>query len=212
MEKLNLEVKKTARIHTIGTLGKHIKKVWIVFHGYGMQSTYFIRKFEGLDDGATLVLAPEGLSRFYLSGTYGRVGASWMTKEDREDDIEDNMNYIDQIYDHVLEEAGEEVELTILGFSQGSPTACRWLVHRKPENARLMVWGSDVPKDVLTKENRNYLNRLNTRMFIGDNDPYISADRLEQFREVLNEFELNYELIVYNGEHKVMPDVLQEYV
>ena len=36
-------------------------------------------------------MAPEGLSRFYLEGFSGKVGATWMTREDRLNDID---NYL----------------------------------------------------------------------------------------------------------------------
>lgn len=208
MQKMKLQVTKTARIHQVGTIGKHIKKVWIVLHGYGMLTEYFIKKFETLDDGETLVLAPEGLSRFYLSGTYGRVGSSWMTKDEREDDIADNMQYLDQLYETIHSQVAEGTELTVLGFSQGSPTACRWLMHRRPGNSRLKVWASDIPSDVLIPENKEYLNALDIQLFVGDNDKYIDEERVEKFTALIDAQEVKYTLTRYEGEHKIYPEVL----
>src|SRR5690554_3872961 len=42
------------------------------------------------------------MHRFYRKGTQGRVGASWMTKEARLDDIEDNHKYLDKLAEHLL--------------------------------------------------------------------------------------------------------------
>jgi hypothetical protein len=87
MSKHSITVSKKARYYQIGEASPIIKKVWIVLHGYAMLSEFFIKKFENLNDGSTLIIAPEALNRFYIDGTYNRVGASWMTKEERITDI-----------------------------------------------------------------------------------------------------------------------------
>ena len=54
-------------------------------------------KQEGKDSAEELgytIIAPQGLHKFYLEGTSGRVGASWMTKENREDDIKNYLVYL----------------------------------------------------------------------------------------------------------------------
>jgi hypothetical protein len=61
----------------------------LVTHGYGQLAKTFIRRFEPIMDAQTLVVAPEGLSRFYWGGFDGPVVASWMTREDRLDEIAD---------------------------------------------------------------------------------------------------------------------------
>src|ERR1051325_10016453 len=54
--------------------------------------------------GRRRLVAPEGLSRFYLSerATERRVGASWMTREDRLAEIADYLGYLDAVYDDVF--------------------------------------------------------------------------------------------------------------
>ena len=78
----------------LGNPQSNISKVWFVLHGYAMLSEFFIQKFKNLDDGNTLIIAPEALNRFYINDYYSRVGASWMTKEERKTDIEENINYL----------------------------------------------------------------------------------------------------------------------
>ena len=90
MYKNYLDVTKRAKYYQIGEANSSIKKVWMVFHGYAMLSEFFIKKFEVLNDGETLVIAPEALNRFYITENFSRVGASWMTKEDREDNVNVN--------------------------------------------------------------------------------------------------------------------------
>ncbi len=67
------------------------RKLLIALHGYGQLAQYFAKKFDQLPKEYAL-LVPEGMHRFYLDGNSGRVGASWMTKEGREMDIDDNLH------------------------------------------------------------------------------------------------------------------------
>ena len=96
-----------------------------VLHGYGQLAEYFIRKFEPQRAAGWRVVAPEGAHRFYLQGTEGRVGASWMTREARLEDIADYVQSLDALRDTLdPERSGPQV---LLGFSQGVATALRWL-------------------------------------------------------------------------------------
>ena len=78
----------TAHYYTIGTPSDKIKRVFFVLHGYGQLASQIIHKFDAVMED-TLIVAPEGLSRFYWNESKGIVGASWMTKKDRLDEIED---------------------------------------------------------------------------------------------------------------------------
>jgi hypothetical protein len=79
----HITVKKTARYFILGEAGPFTRQVWFVCHGYGFLGGDFLKNFEALNEKEHLVVASEGLHRFYLYGTGGKVGASWMTKEDR---------------------------------------------------------------------------------------------------------------------------------
>ena len=120
MLKKSISVSKKARYYQIGDPNKNISNVWIVLHAYAMLSEFFIQKFKNLDNGNTLIIAPEALNRFYIDGTYNRVGASWMTKEERESDIEENIQYLNAIIESIYSDVGHrDFNLNVLGFSQG---------------------------------------------------------------------------------------------
>ena len=124
-ESAHLEVTRTARYWTLGPDGSNRTGTLYALHGYGQLAEYFIRKFQPLADEGWRVVAPEGGHRFYLQGTEGRVGASWMTREDRLLDIKDYVLFLDQLRSamgHAVE--GPDV---MLGFSQGVATAMRWM-------------------------------------------------------------------------------------
>jgi hypothetical protein len=91
-------VPRSARYYTLGPTHGFPREVWIVCHGYGQLASRFLGQFAGLDDGTRLIVAPEALSRFYLDPIperrdqrNPRVGATWMTKEDRDAEIADQL-------------------------------------------------------------------------------------------------------------------------
>src|SRR5256885_14142400 len=119
---------RTARYFTVGSL-RGAGEVWFACHGYGQLASRFLEKLRVLDDGTRFLVAPEGLSRFYLSEspTERRVGASWMTREDRLAEIEDYVRFLDAVYADVLGLI-DRSQMTVhaLGYSQGAATASRW--------------------------------------------------------------------------------------
>ncbi|WP_261990367.1 hypothetical protein [Hymenobacter sp. BT188] len=62
-----LTVARTARYYQLGELTERTRHIWFVCHGYGQLAAYFIRHFAVLTEANdTVIIAPEGLSRFYL--------------------------------------------------------------------------------------------------------------------------------------------------
>src|SRR5881409_4124826 len=104
MHEHHLSVSRTARYFTLGESSRAVGEVWFACHGYGQLAARFLEKLRVLDDGTRYLVAPEGLSRFYLTErtTERRVGASWMTREDRLAEIADYVRYLDAVYDDVF--------------------------------------------------------------------------------------------------------------
>ena len=90
-------VPRTARYWTAGPPPTEALGTLYVLHGYGQLAQFFVRKFQAAADSGWHVVAPEGGHRFYLKGTSGRVGASWMTREDRLSDIDDYVAFLDAL-------------------------------------------------------------------------------------------------------------------
>jgi predicted esterase len=155
----HLAVARTARYYTIGGEGDNaneIRELWIVCHGYGQLAAKFLEAFMPLATPWRRIVAPEGLSRFYLErsrvgvNTQAGVGATWMTREDREHEIVDQVAYLDALLDHLLPAAsGSRVRLRVLGFSQGVATVSRWLVRgRRVRADEVVLWAGSFPTDV----------------------------------------------------------------
>ncbi|MFW5658828.1 MAG: alpha/beta hydrolase, partial [Bacteroidota bacterium] len=144
--------KRTARFMTLGQANADTREVWVVFHGYGQLVRYFIRHFHPLANHTRFMLAPEGLSRFYLGdGEWQRVGASWMTKESRLDEIDDQLRFLNQLFAQETQNINwAHTKLVLFGFSQGVATAWRWLLQGKlPVSASALVaWAGMPPQEL----------------------------------------------------------------
>lgn len=208
MKSQHLKVEHQARYTTLGSETGKITKLWIVLHGYGQLATYFIRNFEPINDGQTLVVAPEGMNRFYLKGFSGRVGATWMTKEDRLTDIANNNSYLDQLVAHYREKY-PEAELTLFGFSQGTATAVRWVCQAQTLPARLILWSGSFPEDLDWAKDIPLLNQLNPIFVLGDQDEFFDEARIAEYTKWLTDKGLQFEVIRFNGGHLIPPKTLE---
>ena len=209
--KKQISISKTGKYSQIGKCSKKINNVWIVLHGYGMLSEYFVKKFECIINETTLVIAPEATNRFYLGNNYNRVGASWMTKLDREQEISDNILFLDKLFSIIKKDIGHDnFKLNTLGFSQGGPALVRWLMSNKLNTNSLILWGSDIPKDSLVIENKSRWNSMNLKIVIGKNDEYINEEKKQEFVGVVKSYGLKYELIEYEGSHKIIEEELKK--
>ncbi|MAZ50532.1 MAG: phospholipase [Flavobacteriaceae bacterium] len=213
MIKKTLQIEKKARYFQLGNPGNDTSIVWVVLHGYGMLSEFFIQKFKKLENKNTLILAPEALNRFYIDTNYGRVGASWMTKDERQDDIKENIKYLNSLMDQIIKEIGHNrFKINVLGFSQGGATACRWLFKSGLKFENLIMWAGDIPKDTLTEENRLKWNDMNTHLVMGKKDELINEEMKAKFLKLVTDYKLDYKLTLYDGDHRIYPDVLMELI
>lgn len=213
MQSHQLKFPKTAHYYSLGYPGPSIQKVFLVMHGYGQLASRFIYKFDQLPDNC-LILAPEGSSRFYWNEKKGIVGASWMTKADRLIEIEDYSNYIQHLYDFYISQLSETVQINILGFSQGGATAIRWLQNKKPKFHNLILWGAGFPEDIdyTSDAMQDYLKDKNMYMLQGAQDPYISAEKRSAHQQFTAQQGLQYELILFEGQHEIDRKVLSDLV
>lgn len=180
------------------------KKALYVLHGYGQLTEFFIRKFRELAD-EYVIIAPEGMHRFYLKGASGRVGASWMTKEARDTDISDNMSYLDSL-DAKLSDEYHFEEKYLLGFSQGGATAARWNQLGKSNFDALILWASVFPPDLpntieLKTKQENYF-------VIGDEDEFYSPENQEKL--IAEYLSKKYKIKRYKGKHDIINNTLTE--
>lgn len=196
-----INITHQAKYSTIGKLDSTTKQVWFVLHGYGQLSQYFIRKFSLLSDNNQFVIAPEALSRFYLNGHDGRVGATWMTKEDRLKDIENYIGYLNHLYDSF--NLDTNVEVTVVGFSQGAATASRWLSYGHVRAHRLLLWAGIFPPDMEVISAHKSLKKTALYNIHGSDDPYLNSEKLQEQKEIVNQLHLTTKNISFKGGHDI---------
>ncbi|MFZ6051612.1 alpha/beta hydrolase [Halocola ammonii] len=207
MNQHHLTVEKTARYFSLSEPKSEVKTIWIILHGYAQHPGYFIRKFEPLDSEDTLVVAAEGMHRFYQEGFSGRVVASWMTKDDREADIEDNINYLNRLITK-LSEKHPDAKIKVLAFSQGGATACRWAVKSDVQIEQLVLWAASFPPDLDLGVHGDKLNELNLLLVMGTRDPFIEEKDIRQVQQLLDEGGIRYDLKRFDGKHEIDRDAL----
>lgn len=205
MRKKTIKVEKTARYFQIGEFNNETKHVFIVLHGYAQLANYFLKWFKPIEQKENVIIAPEGLHRFYWNGFSGRVVASWMTKEDRQDDITDYIQFLDQIYSSLPQ---GNYKIHLIGFSQGAATALRWTTLGKVKLNSLSLWAGAFPEDINYFEESNLLNQLNLHLIIGNQDEFYDTDKVNLLKEKLNLHNINFKLIQFEGNHKVLPEPL----
>ncbi len=203
MQERFLPTLRTARYFTIGL--EQAAEVWIVCHGYGQLAARFLERFRPIAEDQRYVVAPEGLSRFYLSETAveRRVGASWMTREDRLHEIDDYVRYLDALHNEV---AAGKMKVTALGFSQGTAAVCRWAVLGiGAQIDRLIIWGGEVPPDLDLGDPRAVERLRQTRLTLvyGDRDEFFTAKVVAATEARLREHDIRYELLSYEGGHEI---------
>ena len=209
MKEHHTQIKVRVPYYTLNELTPQTKRVWLVCHGYGQLARFFHRKFKVMDSEDNFFIFPQGLSKFYLPG-HQRVGATWMTKEDRLNEIDNQYEYLDQV---LMEELGNDLsqyELHFFGFSQGVATIMRYAVYKKTPLRQLILWAGSIPPE-LKKEDLDFLDEdTSIRLFLGDSDQYYtSEDYLEQVNKVKDMMGNAVQFTIFNGGHDIVPEVLQ---
>lgn len=213
----HIAVTKTARFFTLGTIGPEITEVWFTCHGYGQLASDFIRQFGCIDAPGRLIVVPEALSRFYLAQGIGfhasdaQIGATWMTREDRETEIGDYVNYLDTLYDEIFSKIDRQrVRVTVLGFSQGGATANRWVTRGRVKADRLIMWGSLLASDADLNAAAEFFRNVELTIVYGIRDQFADSATIANYESLLKQKSVSYNLVTFDGSHRMDRDVLRQ--
>jgi predicted esterase len=195
--------------------GPDVRELWIACHGYGQLAGPFAAALEPLEHSSRIVAVPEAMSRFYLDdpakrhGPDSPIGASWMTREDREHEIADYVEYLDLVASTMQAEIGSTPPIVALGFSQGAATACRWASLGTTTVRRLIVWAGTVPTD-LPFERGGALFRGAEVVFVGGRkDALARPDALERDQRALADLGVQASVIWHDGGHALSTPTLR---
>lgn len=199
MEEHHLTVPRTARYHTLGDAGS-ATQIWITLHGYGQLARFFLRPFTGLETGK-LIAAPEGLSRYYTDAEHSRVGATWMTREDRDHEIADQVNYLDRLVEHLRSLCPPGIPVSVLGFSQGVATACRWAMQGETTFERIVLWGGTLPPELEAADMRRRWKESTVVLVHGEKDTVVNDAAHSRNEARLRESGVRFHTVQFEGGH-----------
>ncbi|MFN2572448.1 MAG: alpha/beta hydrolase [Gemmatimonadales bacterium] len=207
MQEHSFSTPRSARYFTLGSPAA--TEIWFVCHGYGQLAGRFLERFRALEAEGRCIVAPEGLSRFYLteSASARRVGASWMTREDRAHEIEDYVRYLDALHQAIV---ARSAKVTVLGFSQAAATVCRWAALGSARIDRLIVWGGEVPPDLDLRQAAGRLRACNLTLVYGTRDEFFTPKIVAATEARLREHDVAFARISYDGKHEIHEGALRQ--
>jgi dienelactone hydrolase len=169
--------------------------VLIGFHGYTENAEIQMARLAAVagDENWTLVSA-QGLHRFYRGKT-PEISASWMTRQDRDDMIADNIEYADRIVDAVVK---PPAKIVTLGFSQGVAMAFRAALSGRVHADAVVAVGGDIPPELLADPGIQFPSVLLAR---GETDEWYTASKLDNDVTALRARGITPATSVYPGGH-----------
>jgi predicted esterase len=175
--------------------------VFIGFHGYLESAEIQMERLAAVPgtDQWTLV-SVQGLNRFYKGRTQ-EVVAGWMTRQDREDAIRDNVVYVDNVVE--LTRDGE-IPIIYAGFSQGVAMAFRAAIRGKVKAAGVIGVGGDVPPELLA-DAQSWFPRV--LLMHGARDEWYTAEKMGQDYRALRPRVDDVQTYEYEGGHEWTEEV-----
>jgi predicted esterase len=203
--------KATASYSTLNPLSAKTKNIWLVFHGMGYLSRYFLRYFSELNPEENYIIAPQAPSKYYIAPDFKHVGASWLTREDTLEETKNVLEYVDAVWKTEQIPAGRR--FLVLGYSQGVSIATRWLASRKIQCDHLILHSGGIPKE-LKSADFNYMDPETAVTYLyGNKDKYITeARKTEETLKGTNLFGKRLEVRVFEGIHEVSKEFLHKFV
>jgi predicted esterase len=203
----HIEVRRTARYALLGEY-EGARDVRFVLHGYAQLAGRFLRKFNTLAQPGRLLIAPEALNRYYFETAPGvhaadaGVGATWMTREDRDAEMDDYTAYLDTLYAHTLQQIGGRPErIVALGFSQGAAAVARWIARDNAAVTDLVLCGGFLPDDV--SPSTPALRGVTVTFVHGTQDRYATAARVGEAADSLQAAGVDARMIAFDGGHHI---------
>jgi predicted esterase len=203
-----LVVPRTARYVVLGDVDGDVDELWLLCHGYGQLAEELIDSARALARPQRVLVAPEGLSRFYHQD-HVRVGASWMTRDDREREMDDYIRYLDLLHEQLSElVGGDAMRVVVLGFSQGAATAARWAVRGRADVDHLVLWGAAAPPELDDDESLAPLKTMRVTLVSGSRDELFPQSARDEQRGRLERHGVSFTELGFEGGHRLDDDTL----
>ena len=175
------------------------------FHGYAESAEVQLdrmRAIQGAD--RWLLVSIQGMHRFYQRRA-NDVVASWMTRQDRELAMADNLAYVARVVETVAGEWAHTPRLVFAGFSQGVAMAFRAAAASARPVAGVIAVGGDVPPEL----DAVVLSRVPAALVCrGATDSLYAPATFEDDMRRLREAGTDARPVEFNGGHEWSGDVL----
>jgi predicted esterase len=184
---------------------EHSRGTLVGFHGYKENAAIQMDVLQRIAGSRAFgLISIQGLHRFYSKG--GEVVANWMTKQDREHAIADNVDYVGRVLHAVADEVGITRPMIYVGFSQGVAMAVRAAAFVQRPCDGIIAVASDVPPDVVP-----VLGTLPPVLYArGKQDELYGGEQAAKDLHVLRSGGVRVTEYVFDGGHLWTPAMIEQ--
>ena len=180
-------------------------RLLLAFHGYRQRAESMIEALEPVPGaGGWTIAAIQALHPFYGRG--GGVVASWMTKEDRELAIAENVDYVDDATVALQRERRADV-IVCVGFSQGAAMAWRAAVLGRRRADGIVSIGADIPPELRDVPAESFPIAL---VAGGTRDAWYTDEKMRADLQLRDEKGVPHGRLRYDGGHEWTDEVRRE--
>ena len=181
--------------------------VLVGFHGYAEGAETQLGRLRAIPGAERwLIVSIQGMHRFYQRRT-NEVIASWMTRQDREVAIADNLTYVAGVMDAVAREWPGATRLVFAGFSQGVAMTFRAATASSRSVDGVVAVGGDVPPEL----DANLLARVPAALVCrGARDQWYTSATFESDVRRLREAGTDVQPLAFDGGHEWSDEVVRE--
>jgi predicted esterase len=132
-----------------------------------------------------------------------------MTAEDRELEMQDYVGYLDLLHDEIFSVVDRsKVRLWVLGFSQGTATAARWVATGNVDPDRVVLYAGLLPSELDREHAARLAKRSPLTIVLGTNDEFARPELIAAQEARLRELRTPHTIIRFEGGHEITADVL----
>lgn len=167
------------------------------FHGYAQTAEDMVAELQqipGADRWTKVSI--QALHPFYIRGD-SKVVANWMTRQDRDLAIADNIAYVRG----ALEHAGftPRHQVVMVGFSQGAAMAYRAALHSLYPVSGIVALGGDIPPELKADSALTWPQIL---IGVGEREEWYAGEKLDDDLAFLTTRGIEHEVVRFAGGHE----------
>jgi predicted esterase len=197
---LSVETRTHGRVLVRDAIGVPARGLIVAFHGYGQSADAILAELDRVSGiGAWTAVSVQALHRFYTRGDQAVI-ASWMTRQDRDQAIADNVAYVDRAIDAAVQAqspvSAPRPPIVCVGFSQGAAMAYRAAVLGQRKSAGVIALCGDVPPDL------DLTHAPPVLIGAGARDAWYTAERVRADTARLEAAGVSHEVATFAGGHE----------